>query len=683
MQSNNTLEFHIQINKYLGTQLNSENNCITVKFSELFSLEVPPEIKNYKIGVKSLSHSKDCEKLFRKQVGIITILIQTLRFGFPLSAYGIKDILIYKINALFLTAINSIFWFNFDERAHHKKIGNENNHRCLLADALQLHLDSLVNLITVNYVNSSLKPPIADGHHSIFTHSGPEEKIKRRKGGHDRHKRTIPPYRVATLFDNFSNNEVSAINSSTLLLDEKVIKKASPTSPNARISKSLPLTSKIVKSEGAFDHIFPSAEVRNEEGLDKNLLLFSKSSPTEDRKSSLKSDGEKNERIHFLKKKKMLEEGEKSVILNPKKNMAERKNHSIVDRSLNSQKVIVELSDEGLEICRYVWYEKYLKMQSLRRIEKSVTFIDLKNKMKKSEAEFTGIISKLFETPMIKLLIEEQVCRMLEKPYQSPNSFAEDVDRQIEKLKLCSYVKCENGSSERNIEILPIKPSGSRLKCKIQSFGTVLNLLINQIVVETDSLLQQMDCPRLDENEFKPLFKKWESIIAEELKNPKDETFVFICAKFFKYLIVNEAGNDSFENGEDDSCGWVKKKIASLLWMINQETYTMPSLAILQAMPPGALATKAGTLEFQCYANGNIEVIAKSCLVPAPKSDLGDFEIIVCNKLRNFIEKIPNLSSDISIEIKNFSHEMPIPNFITKNLQIMGFKQAGENNVHL
>ncbi|MBA3602284.1 MAG: hypothetical protein H0W50_01260 [Parachlamydiaceae bacterium] len=600
MQINNTFGFYDVINKYLKTTLNSHENCITVKFKG-----EDHKTSAYHIGVKSLAEHKDSNKFFKKQIFLLNAFVETLQNGSPTYSASCSDRFLYKIIALYKTAVESIFWISFGEKAllvsKVQPVSNEkkeSEYRKILTNALKEYINFFKkNDCEVPSLNLSL---ISNNQSSNSDHA--VVRISSRKISKESQKSDI---KSSEFFESPFHNP------------EKISK-----------LKQSHSDQKIKKSE------FVAC-------ADKDIIPISVEKNSSERRSSSLS------KLH-----------ENKVILDD--DIKYKKNYA--------QMNIAGLSQLELEFCKYVAFKKLkFPTMSLKKIEKTIEYQEFKNHIEREgKHRFNAITSMgLCEPSMIKMFLEEEIRRMLKKVSCSSESFAADIDRHILNLIVVSYDETTNLSI-----VSPQIPSANlcSFKVKKEAFHKILSLLVNKLIEEFE-FIKKISFGIPDSAVcYKAILEKWNDLVKAVPKRDIEEPFVSLCKNFIDYLTVQDV-NESFCEKEIESYR-IRNKVLRLLWLMNQEMYSMPLFSILKALPEGAMAPKPGLIQLHFFQDGRIEAVARASMVPSENSHLGDFGIIAFNLISSTIRQIPDYTSQVSIDIINADEA---PNFIKNTLSSMGF----------
>ncbi len=333
--------------------------------------------------------------------------------------------------------------------------------------------------------------------------------------------------------------------------------------------------------------------------------------------------------------------------------------------AINKKKNIAELSIKEFEFCKYIAYKKLTFPEiSPKKIK---GYQELKKEIEKQSGKIrfnTITTMKLDEPFMIKLLIEEGICRLLKKISASSASFASDIDRHILKIGANYYTE------GKIISILspPINVDSHLCDVKADAFCKLLAFLINKLIEQRDFIKVMNSAD--NSNSILPSNEHYDEVLQEWKRLVKgrgdEDTFESICIDFLNSMTVQE---ESFCEKDMESY-LIRKQVKLLLWFLNQEMYSIPMLSLLKAMPEGVLAPNPGVIQLNFFRGDQIEVIAKACLIPAKNSGFEGFRIIAQNRVSSYFSKIPAYSSEVSIEVENAEN---VPIFITNILTSMGF----------
>ncbi len=604
MQINNTLSFYDIINTYLKTTLNSHDNCITVKFKG-----EEPKTSAYVVGVKSLAEHNDSNKLYKKQINLLNAFVETLQNGSPALSAACTDRFLYKIIALYKTAVESIFWISFGEKAllvskvqlvsNEKK---ESEYRKILTDALKEHIACFKKS---NYVVPVLDLGLISNHQS-------------------------------------SNCDLDVVRISS--------RKISRESPKGDIKSS-------------------------------EFFEINSQSPKKISKFKQSQSDQIIKKTHF--ELNHLTCGDKEIIPNNTEKNTFKRRSSSLNKLLESKAIfdddltyktkctqmnIAGLSQLELDFCKYVAFKKLkFPTMSLKKIEKTIEYQEFKNQIEKEgKSRFSAITSLgLCEPAMIKMFVEEEICRMLKKVSSSSASFAADIDRHILNLSVDSFD--ETG----NLAIISPRISSANLSSfneKKELFYKIISLLVKKLIEEFD-FIEKISFGVPDSTfRYKAILEKWNDLVRDIPETDNEEAFVSLCKNFINYLTVQDE-NETFCEKEIESYR-IRNKVLRLLWLLNQEMYSMPLFSILKALPEGAMAPKPGVIQLQFFQDGRIEAVANASMIPAESSQLGNFGIIAYNRISSTIGQIPDYTSQVVIDIINADEA---PNFIKNTLNSMGF----------
>lgn len=666
------LSCHETINRYLGTNLNNHDNCIYVKITQDEHLQK----LTCQIGVDPLAAHTNSYKSAKNQINLLNALQEAILFK-PISYENPSDRFLKKVEVLSTKAISTIFWI-----INKDLFGKEIDHISLLSEALKVNIENFHIFLkpleqSIKKLKRTITPLTLPSNHFELDESAPALS-----------KTTNAVQNVQKALKIQSDNATLDPDDS----EEKNVARISGSNHNRLIAfrlNSSPRKDELAaksslspkKNDDSLDKFYPKSRSRSsspECSVDRTLQR-SKKSLDKNFSCSLGSNEDKEDQSH-QKKSVSSDESEKSSLsqkLLMGSHILERK--AKVKKNYFSDKYLAEMPLCGLELCRYIWLEKYLNNQSLKKIQSFPRFVELSARLEKNNPNlFHEIINrKVFAIPLIRIL-EEQISRML-KMFSDPRAFAEDIDRHIENIEISAHLNFENEVLDQKSSILQLqtlkKSAEEVLNYKIKAFTSIIDFLLGRMVKESNELYHKMSHAFFDcSDEFKPILLKWNSIVAEEMKESRVETFVFICTNFFEYLNRAENGEEKFNSAEKNLLHKRKRKLLQLLWVFNQESYSMPVASILQAFPEKyfAVCHKSATIQFHYYAEGKFEGLLKKSMIPAKDSNLGDFEIVVCNALSSAIEKVPLFSSKISIQINKISDRKTIPNYMLETFQKIG-----------
>lgn len=309
--------------------------------------------------------------------------------------------------------------------------------------------------------------------------------------------------------------------------------------------------------------------------------------------------------------------------------------------TIQLERELASLSDAALEACRYYWVAIYVNKNAEKAVKSMSGYKDLMSQIDKNVC--LRIKQSLYPHPCLKLLIQEQVKRVLKKEILL-KTCGIDIERQLSTLMILN--------DQQQVLCHPTQDDdGLVFETQCLAFQTMIETML--AYASRDKTLTES------------ILADWNQKVELETKEGiTTNAFSVVCTKFLSGLNKNI----------------LQQKLATIFSVMTQESYVLPSKAVLQALPSLKLNFKLSGLHYILDSQKRISFVSTT----SASSCLGDiqFELKVNNALHLDLNAmphettlLPHWNSNVSICLRSPDvHASALKEMVIQPLETLGFE---------